>query len=343
MRGKCLTGRYTTRVPVSLIPEGSVFPDLRETVVEIANIVRVGNVRIEDRVRRGRAQELEVLLDERIADPVTTVRVRVLRASSGVNILATVVREAIGVIEAIDAHEEALTVEAERERGVGQVVVAEDGTSRQQLRRNSGRNRLGQVNVQVVTEELRVLRRLRLHDRAIHGKAFIHEDTIGIGILVGSNLATSLPFTIAVGAVDRGVNSAGASEVALVLAGVSRISNALRSRSAVNTREHQALNAVVRASLVARDIGLATIERIVVAVLEALVALEDAVTTSIEVSDVAVAVGSEGGEVDIDRRRLSVHIPTINSRGVRSRERQEEAGGGISARRVVSIKALVVA
>jgi len=278
----------------------------------------------------------------RITDPVSTIPERVRQA--GVNVLATVVGVAIDVVETVNAHEEALAVEASRELRIGHVVVAEDGASGQQLGGTKvGGDRLGEIDVQVVAEEEGVLLSFSLHDGAIHELALIHEDTSDIVVLIGSNLATSLPLTVGIGAVDLSVKSARASEVALELAGDSGIGDALGNNSAINTRQSQALKAVVRASGIERNVGLATVLRVKIAILPANLALEDAVTAGLKVSNITVAVGLEDGGLNVHRVRVGNKIPTIDSRAERSGEVEEESGGRIGARSVVHVETEVVA
>jgi len=278
----------------------------------------------------------------RITDPISTISERVRHG--GVNVLATVVGVTIDVVKTVNAHEEALTVETTRELRIGHVVVAEDRASRQILGGTKvGRDRLGEIDVQVVAEEEGVLLSLSLHDGAIHELALIHEDTSDIVVLVGSNLATSLPFTVGIGAVDLSVKSARASEVALVLANDSRIFDALGNNSAINTRQSQALKAVVRASGIERNVGLATVLRVKIAILPANLALEDAITAGLKVSNITVAVGLEDGGLNVHRVSVGNEIPTIDSRAERSREVEEESGGRIRARSVVHVETEVIA
>jgi hypothetical protein len=164
----------------------------------------------------------------------------------------------------------------------------------------------------MVTEQVGVLDGLSLHDSAVHEDTFIHEDTLLIAILVSSNLATSLPFAIEIGAVD-GINRSRASEVALVVARNSGVDNALRNDSAVNTRQSQAFNTQRRASSISSDEGLATVERIQVAIRIVGEALEDAITTVNKVSNIALAVGLEVGGLDVQRNSVGNKIPTVNS------------------------------
>jgi hypothetical protein len=327
-------------------------PVIRVAVVEVLHEVRERDVQVERGIDRGIREELEVLLDVGITNPVTTiddellvdVSVVAINATSLVNILATVVREAINVLEAVNAHEEALTIQATSEDRVSHVVVAEDGSSGQVLRGTKvGGNGLSKVNVQVVTEQVGVLGGLSLHDRAIHEDTFIHEDTLLIAILVSSDLATSLPFTIGIGAIDLSQNSARASEVALVVARNSGVDNALRNDSAVNTRQSQAFNAQRRASSISGDKGLATVERIQVAIRIVGEAFEDAITTVNKVSNIALAVGLEVSGLDVQSGRVGNKIPTINSRAERSREVKEETSGRIRARSIVHVEAKLIA
>lgn len=200
-----------------------------------------------------------------------------------------------------------------------EIVVAEDGTSRESIDR--GRNRDAEVDVEVVTEELGIELGLRIHDSAVHEVTLVDEDAVQVDVAVEGALATGLPHAVEVGAV-RGTSATGASKLAPELIGASSdVSNATPGggRSAVGTGEDVAVDAVGVASLGKRDVGLATGLRASVAVSPAGQADKDAVTTGLKVSGVAVAVGDNSGNVDVvegSGGRASTESVAIESREV---------------------------
>jgi hypothetical protein len=152
----------------------------------------------------------------------------------------------------------------------------------------------------MVEEEFRVDTSFSLHDAAVHELALVNEDTIAIDVAVLGTLATVLPLTVSVTAVGLGRSTTWASEIATVLTRAREgVNDTSERHSAVNTGQNIAIDAIIIASLLHSDVGLAAVLRITVAVGPSIVANEDAVTAGINVGGVTVAVGVNGSGVNI--------------------------------------------
>jgi hypothetical protein len=187
--------------------------------------------------------------------------------------------------------------------------------------------------VEMVTEKFGILPALILHDRAVHGSVLVHEDSSSVVISVESNLASVLPLAVAISAAGS-TSSSNAAVLALVLAVGKGIGDALERQLTVNTGEGSTINAVIVAGLVQSDIGLATIASIVVAVSVADSAVEDAVTTSIKVSSITVAVGDDTGVVNVVEAKVdgvAEELLTVEARTVGSDNVLAELVDGVEA------------
>jgi len=154
--------------------------------------------------------------------------------------------------------------------------------------------------VEMVEEEFRIDTSFSLHDAAVHELALVNEDTIAINVSVLGTLATVLPFAVAVTAVGLGRNTTWASEVATVLTRAREgVNDTSERHTAVNTGQNIAIDAIIIASLLHGDVGLAAVLGITVAVSPSSVAHEDAVTTGIKVGGVTVAVRVNGSGIDV--------------------------------------------
>jgi len=171
--------------------------------------------------------------------------------------------------------------------------------------------------VEVMAEELGVLLGLSLHDRAVHGEVLVDEDRLLVVVTVEGSLATVAPVTVAVSAAGSGV-ATDAAVLALEATSEVRIGNAAEGGSAVNTGEDVAVDAIVVASPVGGNVSLAAIGGETVAVGEASVADEDAVTTGLEVGGIAVAVGEEGSGVNLAGDVLAVEVGVGVLEGLRA-------------------------
>jgi len=144
-----------------------------------------------------------------------------------------------------------------------------------------------------MTEHVGILDSLRLHDSAIHSRALVHENVLLVEITIAGNLTTSLPIAIDISAARNRATWAG--EVATEVTSIQRIRDASwRGRGTINTREEHAVDAIRAAILSLVNRLLATVGRITIAVSVASVAIEDALTTSIDVGNITVAVRLNG-------------------------------------------------
>jgi hypothetical protein len=149
-------------------------------------------------------------------------------------------------------------------------------------------------------EELGVLLTFLLHDGAVHGLVLVHEDGFLVEVVIEGDLATVLPLTVDIRA-RRRVSTGDASKVALIRTSVEEIRDASERETSVNTGEDLAVDAIIVASLIERDVGLATVLLdVVVAVSPASSALDNAVTASLEVGGVTVAVGDSGSRAVVN-------------------------------------------
>lgn len=288
---------------------------------------------VDERAILNIAEEVDVLLIVEVTDPVATVSVRI--HVSGVRILATVVREAVLVGETKDALEVAVANGGDRVKD--ETVVAEDRAAREGS--DGGRDLRGNVNVEVVDEELGVPVDLLLHDRAVHVITDVHEDTDLIAVAVHGALATVLPVTV-----DILADTESAVEVALEAAEVDSVGDATRSTtSLVAARESAAVNAVIIAVVDGIDAGLAAVGSVAIAVRVVGHALEDAVTTSLEVSGVTVAVGDDSRSVDLVERGGGEEDVAVERGRDDSRVVKSETSAEVSAELVKSVEALNVA
>jgi len=198
-----------------------------------------------------------------------------------------------------------------------------------------------------MTEQPRVLHTFGLHDRAIHEVVLIHENTLLVDVSVSGDLTAVLPPAVLIDAVHWVVDSARASEVAAVAANAAdiRVGNTRRrvSGGAVHTRERLAINAVIVARRELSNVCFAAISGQAVAVRRVGDAVEDAVTTSLNVSGIAVAVGGQVSNVDVVGLRVLEQVIAFDSRGEGRREWQEQARARVRARSVIEIEALVAA
>jgi len=279
----------------------------------------------------------------RVTNPVTTIEARVIVRNGNAS-LATISGDTVRVDEAVNAHERANAGTSIGDASASNTVVAEDG-ARRQIAANRRRHGLGQVNVQMMAEQPRVLHRLGLHDRAIHKATFVHENAVLVDIPVRGDLAAILPLAIDIDAVNWGVNSARASEVAAIATRAGNIDDARGrvSGRAINARESLAVNAIIIAGNELSNVGFAAVAGISVAIGSVGDTVEDAVTAGLNVSGITVAVRNQVGNVNVVQQGVLVEIVALNSRGEGSGEVQEKAIAGVRARSGIEIEASVVA
>lgn len=175
-------------------------------------------------------------------------------------------------------------------------TVTEDRASREVA--NRGRNWDREIDVKMMAEKVRVNNSFFLHDAAIHVVTRVDKDTEVISISVVSTLTTILPLAVDIGTVSSGRVSR-ATELAPVVAGDSRISSTAVERVGVDTGKNITVDAVVVASSSGVDGGLTSVVEVAVAVSIAAITNEHAVTTSVNVGRVTVAVRINGSQVNV--------------------------------------------